>query len=340
MVEATGVQPNGRISINCPGLWNDVQVESFKMLADFVQSQGGLIGVQLNHAGRKASTLAPFVAARMGRYSARADVEEDGWPDDVDGPTNGDSFDSKKRKDPTGGFYEPRQMAKEEIAILASNFAAAAKRAVQAGVDVIEIHAAHGYLLHQFLSPITNRRTDEYGGSFENRVRIVVEVINKVRHAVSSSIPLFLRISATDWMEETDLGRQLGTWDLASTIKLATLLPDLGVDLLDVSSGGNHPGAAYNVFNAGEKQIQAAAKIRSEVRNSGKSLLIGALGMITDAKQAEGIVREGNAGADVVFAGRQFLREPSWVLKVAEELGVEVAWPTQIARTEIPRKNT
>lgn len=342
MVEATGVQSNGRISINCPGLWNDTQTESFGMLADFVHSQGGLIGVQLNHAGRKGSTLAPFVAARLGQYSARAHLEEGGWPGDVVGPTGGDSFDGKKLEDPAGGFYEPRQMTKDEIGNLIRDFAAAANRAVQAGFDVIEIHAAHGYLLHQFISPITNRRTDQYGGSFDNRVQIVIEVIKSVRAAVPTSTPVFLRVSCSDWMEDTDLAKQDGSWDLESTIRLAKMLPDLGVDLLDVSSGGNHPNAAYTVFNAGDKQVQAAAKIRKEVESSGKKLLIGALGMVTGAKQARDIVQDdglGSACADIVFAGRQFLREPGWVLIVAEELGVDVAWPTQIARTEISRKS-
>ena len=337
MVEATGVQPNGRISVNCPGLWNDAQTEGLKTLADFIHSQGGLIGVQLSHGGRKSSTMPPWVAAGWGKSSARAEAAEGGWPDNVVGPMGGasNSWDGKGKDDPTGGYCEPRAMTEDEIAELVKDWANSARRAVTAGADTIEIHAAHGYLLHQFLSPITNRREDKYGGSFDNNVRLVVEVIQAVRAVIPSTMPLMVRISATDWMEESELHRQFGSWDLESTIRFAKMLPDLGVDVLDVSSAANHPAGRFTVFNAGDEQIRMAAKIRQAVKEAGQQLLIGAVGMITDARQAQDVVKEKSAGeatADMIFVGRQFLREPEWVLNVAAELGVDVAWPIQIAR--------
>lgn len=341
MMEATGVQPNSRISVNCAGLWNDTQAAALKGIVDFVHSQGGLIGVQLSHAGRKASTTAPWVAAEMGMYSAKAGKEQGGWPENVVGPMGGDdqTWDGKRADDPTGGFHAPRQMTKEDIVTLRLDWAKAAERAVGAGIDTIEIHAAHGYLLHEFLSPITNQRTDQYGGSFENRIRLLVEVIEAVREVVPSTMPVVVRISASDWMEDHELGRKLGSWDVDSTVALAKMLPDLGVDVLDTSSGANHPGAAWNVFNAGLKQAEAAMKIRHEVKAAGKQLLIGTVGQVTNAEQARDMLQDGSndAKSDLIFVGRQLLREPEWVLNVAEELGVDVAWPKQIARAQLPR---
>lgn len=339
MLEATGVCPSGRISVNCPGLYNDAQQESLKGLVDFVHAQGGLLGVQLSHAGRKSSTQAPWVALREGKASARADVAQGGWPENVVGPSGGQdlSWDGKPNSDSTGGFWAPRAMSIEEIQDLRSDFAKAAKRAVAAGADAVEIHASHGYLLHQFLSPIINRRKDEYGGSFKNRIRATVEIVQAVRASIPETMPLFLRISATDWMEHTELGRRLGSWDLESTIQLAKLLPDLGVDVLDVSSAGNFPQAAYTVFNAGQQQAEMAGMVRRALVECGKQLLIGTVGEITDAKQARDLVEDGPRGpqVDLISAGRAFLRDPGWVMKVAEDLGVDVAWPTQVARPQI-----
>ncbi|CCT71773.1 related to flavin oxidoreductase [Fusarium fujikuroi IMI 58289] len=338
MLEATGVTPNGRISVNCPGIWNDAQRDALKNLADFVHSQGGLIGLQLGHAGRKASTLAPWVATRMGQGSARADESQGGWPDDVVGPSGGlDSvWDGKASQDPKGGFWEPREMSIGEISNLIRSFAKAAERAVWAGVDVLEVHVAHGYLLHQFVSPITNQRKDKYGGSFENRIRLVLEIIQAVRDVIPESMPLFVRLSATDWMEKSTLGKDLGSWDVPSTIRLAKLLPDLGVDVLDVSSAGNHPQAAHNVFDAGREQAAIAARVKEVLERAGKRMIIGTVGEITDAIQARDLVQEGAAGSvDLISVGRQFLKEPGWVLKVAQELGVDVAWPQFISRPQI-----
>ncbi|KAF9771678.1 hypothetical protein IL306_010686 [Fusarium sp. DS 682] len=343
ILEATGVTPNGRISVNCPGIWNDTQRDSLKNLADFVHSQGGLLGLQLGHAGRKASTLAPWVATRLGQSSARADESQGGWPNEVVGPSGGSDFvwDGKSNQDPKGGFWEPREMSIEEISNLVKSFVEAAERATWAGVDVVEIHVAHGYLLHQFVSPITNQRKDKYGGSFENRTRLVLEVIRAVRAVIPDSMPLFVRISATDWMENTALGKRVGCWDVPSTIRLAKLLPDLGVDVLDVSSAGNHPQAAHNVFDAGKEQAAIAAKVKEALDKAGKRMIIGTVGEITDAFQARDIVQDGSADSvDLVSVGRQFLKEPGWVLKAAQELGVEVAWPQFISRPQISQTLT
>ncbi|RGP68816.1 hypothetical protein FSPOR_5022 [Fusarium sporotrichioides] len=341
MVEATGVTPSGRISVNCPGLWNDIQKDSIKKLADVVHSQGGLIGLQLSHGGRKASTLAPWVASQIGLPHARGDESQGGWPDEVVGPSGGPDFvwDGKSKDDPKGGFWEPREFSLEEISNLIKSFSGAAQRATCAGVDVIEIHVAHGYLLHQFISPISNQRKDKYGGSFENRTRLILEIIEAVRAVIPDSMPLVVRISATDWMENTVLGKKLGSWDLPSTLRLAKLLPDLGVDVLDVSSGGNHPQAAHNVFNAGKEQAAFAARVKEALEEAGKRMIIGTVGEVTDAFQARDLVQEDVANSvDVISVGRQFLRDPSWVLKVAQELGVEVAWPQFIARPQVLTK--
>ena len=340
MIEATGVQANGRISVNCPGLYNDAQEKAFKTIADFVHSHGGLIGVQLSHGGRKSSTLAPWIASRLGKGSARADTADWGWPDQVVGPMGGptNSWDGKAGDDPSGGFCEPRQMTLKDIEGLVADWASSAKRAAAAGVDVVEIHVAHGYLLHQFLSPITNQRNDKYGGSFENRIHLTVEVIRAVRAVVPQTMPVVVRISATDWMEDTDIGNRLGSWDVDSTVRLAKMLPGLGVDILDVSSGGNHPAARFTVFNAGKEQAEIANRIRKEMKDAGLSLLVSAVGEITNSQQARDLVQldmQGNSAADLIFVGRQFLKDPAWVMTVAQQLGVDVAWPVQISRPQI-----
>lgn len=291
-VEASGVQPNGRISPHCPGIWSDDQIPGLKAVADMVKSQGALCGIQLAHAGRKSSTCAPFINARFKRPSVRATKEVGGWPDDVVGPSGGEEFawDGKPLSDATGGFYPPRELSTAEIKQLVQDWADAAKRSVKAGVDVIEIHGAHGYLIHQFLSPITNRRTDQYGGSFENRTRLLVEIVNAIRAVIPASMPLFLRLSSTEWMDETEPGKKYGSWDVASTIEISKIVADLGVDLLDVSSGGNAPQQRINMFDSKDYQTKIAAQIRKELRAAGKSMFIGAVGLITEAEQARDIV--------------------------------------------------
>lgn len=336
MIEATGVQPNGRITPHCPGLWNDAQRKALQDLASFIHSQGGLCGVQLSHAGRKSSTQPPLVAHQLGKSSARAETEDDGWPDDVLAPSEGEemSFDGKGL-DPSGGYHVPKSMTEDEIKKLVANYARAAKRAVNAGVDIIEIHAAHGYLVNQFLSPITNRRTDQYGGSFENRTRLLLDILSAVRAVIPGKMPLFVRLSGEDWMTHTKIGKELGTWDEESAIRLAKLLPKFGVDLVDISSGGNCYEAEYNVFDGGEKHTAIASRVKTALLEAKSNLLVGTVGLITQAKQARDLVQggpTGGVGVDIISIGRQFLREPNWVLKAADELGVDIAWPLQLQR--------
>lgn len=343
--EATGVQPNGRISANCPGIWSDSQIDGLKAVVDMVQSQQALCGIQLAHAGRKSSTVPPFIAAQWKRPSLRATKDIGGWSDNVVSAMGGEDFtwDGKRSDDPSGGFWAPRALSLEEVHELVGDWAAAAVRAVKAGVDVIEIHGAHGYCIHQFLSPITNRRTDEYGGSFENRTRLLTDIIKAIRAVIPESMPLFLRLSSTEWMEETDLGKQFGSWNVESTIRIAKIASDLGVDLLDVSSGGNHPQQRINMFDSKDYQIKIATRIRKELREAGKPMLVGAVGLITEAEQARDIVQmeeqdrsigeEAEAAvrmteaasnqepmADCILVARQFMREPEWVLKVSHQI--------------------
>lgn len=373
-IEATGVKFNGRISPNCPGIWSDSQIPALRRVADFLKSQGSVAGIQLAHAGRKASTCAPWIAGAQKteggkrKVSVRAGEDVDGWPNDVVGPMGGEEWvwDGKPLNDEESGYCAPRALSEQEIGDMVKDWAKAAERAVKAGIEVIEIHGAHGYLIHQFLSPVTNQRTDRYGGSFENRTRLLVEIIQAVRKVIPESMPLFLRISTTEWMEETDIGKKYGTWDVESSIKLAKMLPALGVDLLDASSGGNHPLQKINAFNSSDYQTLIASRIRAEVKKEGKNLLIGAVGLITEAEQARDIIEEGGAVgvrkvdaeiaqearaalgmterkngkepmADVVLVARQFMREPEWVLRVAHELGVDVAWPNQFLRVRFPK---
>lgn len=374
MIEATGVQFNGRISPNCPGIWSDGQIPALRRVSDFIKSQGSLSAIQLAHAGRKASTCAPWIAGAQRtsggkrKVSVRASEAAGGWPDNVVGPMGGEgwTWDEKKLDDEVGGYWAPRALSETEIGELVADWARAAERSVKAGIDVIEIHAAHGYLIHQFLSPITNQRTDKYGGSFENRTRLLLEIINAIRATIPQSMPLYLRISATEWMEETDLGQRFGSWDVESSIRLAKLVAGLGVDLLDVSSGGNHPQQKLNPFDTKDYQTRIAARIRKEVKEDGGKLFIGAVGLITEAEQARDIVEEGIAAivprtsdadiaqearaavrmtesngnepqADVILVARQFMREPEWVLRVAWQLDVDVAWPNQFLRVRFPK---
>ncbi|KAG9233654.1 NADH-dependent flavin oxidoreductase-like protein [Amylocarpus encephaloides] len=333
IVEATSVTLNGRISPDDSGLWTDSQIAPLKRVADFVHSQGQKLGVQLSHAGRKASTCAPWLGEAWRPKLATAEVG--GWPDNVWGASAIRWSDA---------FAEPKEMSLAEIREVIDGFRDSAVRAVKAGVDVIEIHGAHGYLLSSFLSPISNHRTDKYGGSFENRIRILIEVIEAIRSVIPTGMPLLVRVSATEWMEKN----APESWDVESTIKLAKLLPALGVDLLDVSSGGNNQHQALEMHPGVQTSI--AGRIRSALFSTGiTNLLIGAVGMITEAEVAKELLEAGQpkekdatveiedeqgeiAKADIVLVARQFLREPEWVLRVANRLGVDVAWPKQYRR--------
>ncbi|KAK5069525.1 NADH-dependent flavin oxidoreductase [Lithohypha guttulata] len=371
--EAMAVQPNGRISPNDAGLWCDAQIDGLKQVADFVHSQGGLLGVQLAHAGRKASQTAPWIGGGPDgrrKNGMRATRDVGGWgPGDVVGPTGGHEmvWDGKSENDPDGGFWAPRGLTIEEIDEMVEDWKSAAIRAVRAGVDVIEIHGAHGYLIHQFLSPVTNRRTDQYGGDFEGRTLLVRRIIEAVRSVMPISMPLFLRVSATEWLEDSEFEKAAGgSWNVDATEKLAKILPDLGVDLLDVSSGGNHRAQNTASFRIKDYQTRNAGRIRKALKAERKHMYIGAVGLITDAEQARDLVQEDGhaqqylqestladeakavkemtdahngkeAQADVVFIARQFMREPEWVLRTAQHLGVDVAWPSQFLRVRFPK---
>lgn len=295
IAEATAVVPEGRISTRCPGLWNEEQVAAWRRVTDFVHGQGAHIGVQLAHAGRKASTNRPWDSSLM--------AESNGW---VARAPSAIAFE---------GYPVPSALSLEEIDEVVEAFGAAAARAVHAGFDVLEIHAAHGYLLHEFLSPISNHRDDQYGGSFANRVRLLIDIVDKVREMVPTPLPLFVRISATDYVD--------GGWDLEQSVALAKLLKDHGVDLVDTSSGGNVPkvpiptGPGY--------QVAFASAIRSEA-----GIPTGAVGEILDGPQAESILRAGNA--DAILVARAFLRNPHWANQAAENLGEAITWPMQYDR--------
>ncbi|GAA5514982.1 NADPH dehydrogenase [Deinococcus carri] len=297
--EATAVSPEGRISPDDLGLWNDDQLVPLGHITDFVHRYGGRIGVQLAHAGRKASTYSPW----KGRGAVP--VEAGGWQ--VLGPSD-TAYNAS--------FPTPSAMTLEDIRRVTADFAAAARRALMAGFDAAEIHAAHGYLLHQFLSPLANTRTDEYGGSFENRVRFLLEVVRAVRAAWPMHLPLFVRVSATDWAQ--------GGWDLDQTAQLASLLRYEAVDVLDVSSGGLTPLQHIDVEPL--YQVPFAARIKQEVPD----LHVMTVGLIETPAQAEQVLREG--AADLIALGRPFLRDPHWVQRAAHEFGVQLPLPDVYAR--------
>jgi 2,4-dienoyl-CoA reductase-like NADH-dependent reductase (Old Yellow Enzyme family) len=279
-------------------LWNEAQQEALARVAGFIRAQGAVAGVQLAHAGRKASTWRPW----SGHGAVPA--ESGGWVPLAPG------------EDPFApGFAVPRAMTREDLDAVVAAFGEAARRARDAGVEVVEIHAAHGYLLHEFLSPLSNTRDDEYGGSFENRTRLLRRVVERVRSAWPDRLPLFVRLSVTDWTE--------GGWDLAQSIELARRLGRDGVDLVDCSSGGNVPSAPIP-FGPGY-QTAFAAEIRREA-----GVLTGAVGLITSAAQADHVVRSGQA--DCVLLARAMLRDPYWPLHAAQELGHPIAWPSQYLR--------
>ena len=299
LTAASAVVPEGRIAPQDAGIWNDEQAEAWRRVVEFVHRQRTPIGIQLAHAGRKASTYRPWDPR-----SGSVPVDDGGWdtvaPSDV----------------PFEGYAAPAALSAAEIAEVVQAFAAAARRAVSVGFDTVEVHAAHGYLLHQFLSPLSNRREDDYGGSFQNRTRLVLEVVDAVRAELPDTAPLLVRISGTDWID--------GGWDLEQSRRLGVLLSEHGVDLVDVSSGGN---AQASIPLQPGYQVPLAA----DVRESG--IATGAVGLITEPEQAEKIVANGEA--DVVLLARAALRESAWPLRAAHELGVafdDAPWPNQYLR--------
>ena len=298
MVEATAVVPEGRISTGDSGLWDDRHITGLKRLASFLHSQGSAVGVQLAHAGRKASFAPEFDGAQLLKPG------EGGW---IPVAPSAVAF--------AESYATPRALDSAGIGAVIDAFRTAARRALEAGFDFVEIHAAHGYLLHQFLSPLSNHRTDEYGGSFLNRVRLLLEVAGAVRGVWPADLPLFVRISATDWAE--------GGWNADESVELARLLKEIGVDLIDVSSGGLVHGAKIPVGPG--FQVPFAARIRREA-----GIATAAVGFITEPEQANAIVANGEA--DVVLLARQFLRDPYWPVHAAEKLGATASWPAQYLR--------
>jgi 2,4-dienoyl-CoA reductase-like NADH-dependent reductase (Old Yellow Enzyme family) len=305
LTEATAVTADGRISPQDTGLWNDTQRDAWARIVDFVHGQGAAIGVQLAHAGRKASTYRGFADEPQGSVPA----DDGGW-ETVS--ASADAFP---------GYIAPRAMSLDDIAAVVTAFGDAARRSVEAGFDTIEVHGAHGYLVHQFLSPLANHRTDGYGGSFEGRTRLLVEIVDAVRTVVPEDMPVLVRLSATDWTE--------GGWDAEQTVAVSAVLKDHGVDLVDVSSGG----AVLAEIPVGPGyQVPFARAVRE-----GAGLLSGAVGLITSPQQAETVLTSGDA--DVVLLARAALREPAWPQRAAAELGVdwrEAAYPDPYARGHWP----
>lgn len=300
MAEATAVTPEGRISPGDCGLWNDTQTEAFAPIAQFIKTQGAIPAIQLGHAGRKASVLPPW-------QGGTAIAESDGgWQPCAPSPI---SF--------SAGSPVPQALSVEDLDQLCANYEQAARRALQAGFQVVEVHMAHGYLLHQFLSPLSNQRSDDFGGCLENRMRFPLQVAQRVREVWPQELPVFVRISATDWVE--------GGWDLAQSLKLCQRLKELGIDLIDCSSAGLMPDAVIPV--APGFQVPFATRIREEV-----AMATGAVGLITAAAQAEQIIATGLA--DLVFLARELLRDPYWPIHAAQALKAEHVWPLQYERAK------
>jgi 2,4-dienoyl-CoA reductase-like NADH-dependent reductase (Old Yellow Enzyme family) len=300
IVEATAVSPEGRISPYDLGIWNDTQVEAFRRITRFLTAQGTVPAIQIAHAGRKASTDRPW----MGGAPVSPDAH--GWASVAPSPV---AFDDR--------HPVPAELTVDQIKDVVGQFAAAARRALAAGFEIAEIHGAHGYLINEFLSPHSNHRTDAYGGSYENRTRFALEVVDAVREVWPDDKPLFFRISATEWLDE-------GGWTADDTVRFAADLRAHGVDLLDVSTGGNASGV--RIPTGPGYQVPFAARVKQET-----TLPVAAVGLITEVEQAEKILANGEA--DAVLLGRELLRNPSWARQAARELGGEVRVPDQYHRS-------
>jgi 2,4-dienoyl-CoA reductase-like NADH-dependent reductase (Old Yellow Enzyme family) len=300
--EATAVSPEGRITANDLGIWMDDHIEFLKRITEFLHQHGAVPGIQLAHAGRKASHLSPWKGARP------LEKSEGAWQ------TFAPTAVAYKDGDPF-----PKEMTKDDIKKVIHDFKDAAIRGLKAGFKVVEIHAAHGYLINEFLSPISNKRTDEYGGSFENRVRILVEIVEAVRKIITDELPLFVRISASDWVE--------GGWGIDDSIQLSNILKGKSVDLIDCSSGGNSPKQV--IPGKPMYQVPFSEAIKRET-----GILTGAVGLITNATEAEQILEEEKA--DLIILARQFLRDPYFPLHAAKELETDINWPVQYERAKRP----
>ncbi|KAH6995099.1 hypothetical protein EDB80DRAFT_815207 [Ilyonectria destructans] len=309
LMESTAVQKEGRITPHDIGLWEDGQIEPLKRIIDFAHSQNQKIGIQLSHAGRKSSTVPPFL-----HMNATATEEVGGWPNNVYAPSAIPFNDA---------YPQPKEMTVENINDFKVAFVEAAKRAVRAGFDVVEIHAAHGYLIHQFLSPISNQRKDQYGGSWENRTRLVLEITDLVREAIPEDMPLFVRISATDWFDNLK-DEFPESWTVKDSCKLAPLLAERGVDFLDVSSGGIHPKQSTSIKSGPGYQAPFALEILEAARGK---MIVSAVGGISTGKLAEELLRQ---GLDVIMCGRWFQKNPGLVYAYGDELGVDVKMANQI----------
>lgn len=303
IIEASGVSPEGRISPNCAGIWKDEHIPGLKRVADFVHSQGQRIGIQLAHAGRKASTTAPWTPDNYANLG-----EEGGFETVAPSPIK---F--------AENFADPKELSKAGIEKLVEDFKQAAIRAVKAGMDVVEIHGAHGYLINEFLSPVSNTRTDEYGGSFENRIRFVSDTVKAVKSVLPENVLLFIRISATDRLEHLNKG-----WNVKDSIELLKVLKGLGVDLVDVSSGGNSTEGKMNYVRGFH------GPLAYEIKDAIPDLPVATVGAIHSPKTIDEILSH---KIDAVLVGRPFLQNPSYVFELAKKLNVKVQWPIQIGYT-------
>ena len=304
ITEATAISPEGRISPDDLGIWKNAHLDKLKSIVSFIHKHGSVAGIQLAHAGRKASFTAPWKGAEQLK------------------PGNGGWQTVAPSALPFNeGNTIPEALNAAGILKVIEDFRAAAQRAVSAGFKVIEIHAAHGYLIHQFLSPYSNQRTDEYGGSFENRIKLLLEIIEAIQSVWPLQLPLFVRISATDWYD--------GGWNEQDSIRLAAILKDKGVDLIDCSSGGNIPGVKIPLKPG--YQVHLSALLKKET-----GILTGAVGLITGAEQAENILEKGEA--DLIIMAREMLRDPYFPLHAASELGADIQWPNQYLRAKPVKK--
>ncbi len=301
ITEATAVSAEGRISPGDLGIWKDEHIEKLKQITDFIHQYGSVAGIQLAHAGRKASHEVPWKGGAQ-----IASNKENGW-----------RSLAPSAMPFTASEEAPIELDKQGIEKIKADFKAAAERALKAGFKVIELHGAHGYLIHEFYSPLSNHRTDEYGGSFENRIRLLLEVTESVKEVWPDEYPLFVRISSTDWTE--------GGWTADDSSALAKILKDKGIDLVDCSSGGNVATAKIPLKPG--YQVEFAEKLRKET-----GILTGAVGLITEPEQADEIIKSGQA--DVVLLAREFLRDPYFPLRAAHQLGQEVKWPSQYERAK------